>query len=162
MDLPMREGERPRTSEVNPHQQLTQNPTPAMHELLLARAFGLPHVVRRPSAISVPGAQALWLSEEDAKGPAEAFLIGREFAHIHPPYDGSLHAMLPPATVGEVLAKGWGEHHPMVHRGLLPPTNVMIYAPRTEAEVDTVLRLIGISARFARGDHSPEAISVAK
>jgi phospholipase/carboxylesterase len=152
MDLPLRHGERPRTTDTNPHQQLTQNPTPEVHELLLSRAFDLPHVERRPSAISVPGAQALWLSEEVGNGPADAFLIGREFAHIHPPYDGSLHAMLPSAAVDELLAKGWGELHPMARRGVIPATAVMIYAPRSAEEVETVLQVIEASARFAFGE----------
>ncbi|HEX6113677.1 MAG TPA: luciferase family protein, partial [Geminicoccaceae bacterium] len=103
-------------------------------------------------AISVPGAQALWLSEEVAGGRPEAFLIGREFAHVHPPHDGSMHMMLPPETVGELLGKGWGEPHPMARRGLIPATAVMVYAPRNAAEVDTVLQVIAASYRFARGD----------
>jgi hypothetical protein len=52
---------------------------------LLRKAFEFPHVERRPSAISVPGAQALWLSKEVASARPELFLIGREFAHVHPP-----------------------------------------------------------------------------
>ena len=73
----------------------------------------------------------------------EAFLIGREFAHVHPPYDGSMHMMLPPEAVDEVLAKGWGEPHPMARRGLIPPTAVMVYAPRDAAEVEAILHMIG-------------------
>jgi hypothetical protein len=152
IDLPSRAGEKPQTTSTNPHQQQSQNPTPEIYELLLSKAFELPHVERRPSAISVPGAQALWLSEELASARPEAFLIGREFAHVHPPYDGSMHMMLPPEAVDEVLAKGWGESHPMARRGLIPPTAVMIYAPRDAAEVEIVLQLIGASYRLARGE----------
>jgi hypothetical protein len=119
---------------------------------LLSRAFEFPHVERRPSAISVPGAQALWLSEEIGRASPEAFLIGREFAHVHPPHDGSMHMMLPPETVDEVVAKGWGEPHPMARRGLIPPSAVMVYAPRDAAEVETVLQVIGASYRFAYGE----------
>jgi Family of unknown function (DUF5519) len=151
-ELPPRAGAKPKTTSTNPHQQQSQNPTPDVYELLLGKAFEWPHVERRPSAISVPGAQALWLSEEVATARPEAFLIGREFAHVHPPYDGSMHMMLSPAAVDEVLAKGWGEPHPMARRGLIPPTTVMVYAPRDAAEVDTVLQVIGASYRFARGE----------
>ena len=151
-ELPPRVGAKPTTTSTNPHQQQSQNPTPDVYELLLRQAFEWPHVERRPSAISVPGAQALWLSEEVASARPEAFLIGREFAHVHPPYDGSMHMMLPPAAVDEVLAKGWGEPHPMARCGLIPPTAVMVYAPRDAAEVDTVLQVIGASYRFARGE----------
>ena len=44
----------------------------------------MPGVEERPSAISVPGARAMGLSEGVPTGPREAFMIGREFAHIHP------------------------------------------------------------------------------
>jgi hypothetical protein len=151
IDLPPRAGERPKTTSTNPHRQESQNPGPEVYELLLSRAFDFPHVERRPSAISVPGAQALWLSEEVAGGRPEAFLIGREFAHVHPAYDGSMHMMLPPEAVDELVAKGWGEPHPMARRGLIPPSAVMVYAPRDAAEVETVLEVIRASYRFACG-----------
>ena len=150
-DLPLRAGERPETTSTNPHQQRSQNPAPEVYELLLSRAFDFPHVERRPSAISVPGAQALWLSEEVANARPEAFLIGREFAHVHPDYDGSMHMMLPPEAIEELLAKGWGEPHPMARRGLIPSSAVMVYAPRDAAEVETALKLIAASYRFACG-----------
>ena len=151
IDLPPRAGDKPKTTSTNPHQQLSQNPGPEVHELLLSKAFAFPQVERRPSAISVPGAQALWLSEEVAGARPDAFLIGREFAHVHPPYDGSMHMMLPPLAVEELLEKGWGEPHPMARRGLIPPTAVMVYAPRDVAEVETVLKIVAASYHFARG-----------
>jgi Family of unknown function (DUF5519) len=153
LDLPPRAGAKPKTTSTNPHQQQSQNPTPEVYQLLLSKAFDFPHVERRPSAISVPGAQALWLSEEvvTAARP-EAFLIGREFAHVHPPYDGSMHMMLPPEAVDEVLAKGWGEPHPMARHGLIPPSAVMVYAPRDAAEVEAILQVLAASYRFACGE----------
>jgi hypothetical protein len=48
------------------------------------RVFALPDVKERPSAISVPGARALWLQDDVPTGPQEAFMTGREFVHIHP------------------------------------------------------------------------------
>jgi phospholipase/carboxylesterase len=152
VDLPPRAGAKPRTTSTTPHQQQSQNPVPQVYDLLLSKAFEFPHVERRPSAISVPGAQAPWLSEAVAGARAEAFLIGREFAHVHPPYDGSMHMMLPPEAVEELLGKNWGELHPMARRGLIPATAVMVYAPRDAAEVDIVLHLIAASYRFALGD----------
>ena len=157
IDLPPRAGEKPETTSTNPHQQLSQNPKPEVHELLLSKAFDFPHVERRPSAISVPGAQALWLPEEVAGARPEAFLIGREFAHLHPPYDGSMHMMLPSEAVEQLLEKGWGEPHPMARRGLIPPTAVMVYAPRDVAEVETVLQIIAASYHFACGGEDPAA-----
>lgn len=152
LDLPRRDGGKPQTTTSNPHQQISDNPARDVYELLLQRAFDFPDIERRPSAVSVPGAQALWLSERVGGGPPEAFLIGREFAHVHPPYDGSMHMMLPPDAVAEVVAKGWGEPHPMVRRGLVPPTAAMIFAPRDAAEVETVRTILAASWRFAHGD----------
>jgi hypothetical protein len=40
----------------------------------------------------------------------------------------------------------------MARRGLIPPTAVMVYAPRDAAEVETVLQVIGASYRFARSE----------
>ncbi len=88
-----------------------------MVEELARRVFALPGVEERPSAISVPGARALWLSEDVPAGPPEAFLIGSEFAHIHPVPDGSLHAALPPEVAQEAIMKGWAEQHPVARVG---------------------------------------------
>ena len=151
IELPARPGAKPKTSAEPPHQQLDQNPPERAYALLKSRAFDFPHVDRRPSAISVPGAEALWLADEHLGGCAEAFMIGNEFAHVHPPYDGSMHAMLPPEGVRELLAKGWGEMHPLALTGQIPETAVMVFGPRDEGEVDVILDILSVSYDFARG-----------
>jgi hypothetical protein len=149
--LPVRLGDRPRTTPTNPHTQLDQQPTDlAWVEELARRVFALPGVTEQPSRISVPGARALVLAPEEAIGPPEAFLIDREFAHLHPAPDYSLHAMLPTETVTEAVAAGWAEPHPVALRGLIPPTAVMLYAPRDEAELDVIEALVRASHAFAR------------
>jgi hypothetical protein len=105
----------------------------------------------RPSAISVPGARALWLREALSAGPREAFMIGREFAHIHPMPDGSLHAALPPEIAQEAIGKGWAEQHPVARMGYIPRNVVMIYAPRDEQEIEVVAGLVVESYRYASG-----------
>src|SRR3954464_9706908 len=142
-ELPSRAGTRPRTTPTNPHTQLDQQPADArLVEELARRAFALPDVVEEPSGISVPGARALVLAPSEPAGPPEAFLIGREFAHLHPDPDHSLHAMLPTETVAEAVDTGWAEPHPVALRGLIPPTAVMLYAPRDEEELDIIDRLV--------------------
>jgi hypothetical protein len=149
--LPRRAGARPRTTPTNPHTQLDQQPgEPRLTEELARRAFALPGVVEEPSRISVPGARALVLAPGEPAGPPEAFLIEREFAHIHPDPDHSLHAMLPTETVSEAIAAGWAEPHPVALRGLIPPTAVMLYAPRDEEELDVIERLVRAAHAFAR------------
>ena len=149
--LPTRAGERPQTTPTNPHTQLDQQPTdPRWVEELGERVFALPGVLEEPSRISVPGARALILAPGEPTGPPEAFLIEREFAHLHPAPDHSLHAMLPPELVDEAIEAGWAEHHPVALRGLIPRTAVMLYAPRDEPELDVIERLVRASHAFAR------------
>lgn len=151
IDLPKRKGRRPRTTPTNPHQQLDQNAPPEWQDALLARVQSLPGVRLGPSGISVPGARAFLLADEMAKGPAEAFMVGREFAHLHPPYDGSLHAMLPTPLAALAIERGWAELHPVVWKGWLPPNAVMIYGPRDAEELEVVWQLVQASYAFARG-----------
>jgi len=122
-----------------------------MVEELAQRVFALPGVEERPSAISVPGARALWLREDVPAGPREAFMIGREFAHIHPMPDGSLHAALPPEVAEEAINKGWAEQHPAARMGYIPPNVVMIYAPRDAQEMEVVAGLVVEAYRYASG-----------
>ncbi|MDT7883899.1 MAG: DUF5519 family protein [Thermoflexus sp.] len=151
-DLPARTGERPLTRRSMPHQQLTQNAPRALQEALFERAQALPGVRVAPSRISVPGARAFYLDPERARGPAEAFVFGYEFAHLHPPYDGSLHLSLPPELAERVVERGWGEFHPLVAQGVLPPIYVMVYGPRDEAELEVVWRILQASYAFACGE----------
>src|ERR687887_1319485 len=149
--LPVRVGDRPRTTPTNPHTQLDQQPTDLRWvEELARRVFALPGVVEEPSRISVPGARALVLAPGEPVGPQEAFLIDREFAHLHPAPDHSLHAMLPTEVAGEAVAAGWAEPHPVALRGLIPPSAVMPHAPRDEAELEVIERLGRAPYGFAR------------
>jgi hypothetical protein len=149
--LSIRVGDRPRTTPTNPHTQLDQQPTELRWvEELAQRVFALPGVVEEPSRISVPGARALVLAPGEAVGPPEAFLIDREFAHLHPAPDHSLHAMLPTHTVTHAVTAGWAEPHPVALKGLIPPTAVMLYAPRDEAELNVIEGLVRSSHAFAR------------
>ncbi len=120
MPLPRRPGLPPTTTPTNPHMQLDQQPAGSKQRDLLATAvFALAGVVERSSLISVPGARALWLVE-DAKGPPEGFMIGQEFAHLHPGPDQSLHMMLPPQLAEEAIEAGWAEQHPVAREGPHP------------------------------------------
>ena len=96
----------------------------------------------------------MWLTEKSEHSCTEAFMAGNEFAHIHPPYDGSMHMLLPLEQVQELLSKGWGEMHPVAidGSGRAPMTAVMVFAPRDDNEIDIALELIGISHQFANGN----------
>lgn len=150
--LAARTGARPRTTPTNPHSQLDQHPDPGVIDSLARTIFALPGVSEAPSAISVPGARALWLDPALARGPRHAFLIGTEFAHIHPLPDGSLHVALPPDVAALAIDRGWAEEHPVARLGLIPPNIVMIYAPRDALELGAVAGLVGVAHAFARGE----------
>ena len=62
-------GSRPRTTPTNVHTQLEKNPAREVVEELTSGVFALPDVQERSSAISVPGARALWLIEDVQSGP---------------------------------------------------------------------------------------------
>ena len=150
--LPRRRGPRPSTTPTHPHTQLDQQPPDRVQrDRLASSVFALSGVAERPSRISVPGARALWL-DEGANGPPEAFMVGAEFAHLHPGADQSLHAMLPPALVEAAIEAGWAEPHPVARLGLIPPTAVMLYAPRDGAEREVVEALVRASHAYARGE----------
>jgi hypothetical protein len=79
-------------------------------------------------------------------------MIGREFAHLHPLPDGSLHVALPPGVASQAIERGWAEVHPVARLGLVPENVVMIYAPRDDAEAEIVLDLVRSALAFAGGE----------
>jgi hypothetical protein len=155
--LPVRAGARPHTTPTNPHTQLDQQPAdPTLRQELARRVFALPDLEERPTMISVPGARALRLRDAVPAGPPEAFMIEREFAHLHPGPDQSLHAALPADVAQAAIEAGWAELHPVARRGLIPPNTVMLYAPRNEDELEVVFSLVLASYRFAGGSFPRE------
>jgi phospholipase/carboxylesterase len=145
-----RPGPPPSTTPTNPHTQLTQNAPNDLQERVLAYASSLPGVVVGPSAVSVPGARAFHLPSSSNAAP-EAFMVGREFAHLHPPSDGSLHMVLAPDLVDGVIENGWAERHPLAGRHGLPTNIVMVYGPRDDDELAVVEGLLRASHTFATG-----------
>ncbi len=139
------------TGPAMPHQQLDQTAPVALQEQLWQRMTGLEGVRAGSSGVSLPQTRALHLGTQLANGPADAFMVGTEFAHLHGADDGSLHLMLPAVVATEAIDKGWAELHPMARRGIAPATLVMVYGPRDEGELDTVWQLVETSYVFARG-----------
>jgi phospholipase/carboxylesterase len=139
-----RTGPKPRTTPTNPHTQLDQNAPPALQEQVFQAARALAGVVVGASHVSVPGARAFHLP--GCQLPAKAgFMLEREFAHLHPATDGSLHMALPPAIVQKVIDNGWAERHPLAGKYGLPDNIVMVFGPRDQAELDVVVALVRAS-----------------
>jgi hypothetical protein len=68
-----------------------------------------------------------------------------EVFHIHGVKDTSIHAVLPPDRAREVIEKGWGEPHTYADF----ETQLMLYAPRDEDEIEVIAGLLRESAAFA-------------
>jgi phospholipase/carboxylesterase len=151
--LPHRAGPPPQVAWDIPQQQLSQNAPADPQEALFERVTALPRVHVAPSLISVPGARAFTLPGAD--GPDDAFLVpqGREFAHLHPAYDGSLHLALPPEAAADLVAHGWGVPHPWAGTRLAAGF-VMLFGPRTEDELETVLGVVTTAHRHSSGSRS--------
>ena len=149
VNLPFRPGpppamRRPTAERPGPHQQLSQIAPRELQEALFALGRSLPGVTTGRSLVSLPGARAFFLDPDLAHGPEAAFQAGAEFAHIHAPFDGSLHVTLPDEVAREAIARGWGEPHPL-QKGLL------IYGPRDQHELAVAWQLLRVSHVFACG-----------
>lgn len=89
--------------------------------------------------------------------------FGGEIAHPH--VDGSLHVMLHPADIDQVLDKGWEERHPLARanwwwrwfflmcdeRPPIPEDLVLIYAPRDKDEVDVIAEIVDAAIDYVTG-----------
>ncbi|KXJ95815.1 hypothetical protein Micbo1qcDRAFT_157896 [Microdochium bolleyi] len=68
-----------------------------------------------------------------------------EIVHVHNS-DFAMHMNLHPEDAKEVLAKGWGQRHPLTAQRWLkmpvPENFTMVYAPRSEDELKIVCRII--------------------
>lgn len=147
-ELPERRGPRPTVSWTIPQQQESDNAPIELQERLFAEVATLAGVEVEASRISVPGARAFTLHEGSTD--PDAYLVAEvgEFAHLHPSSDGSLHLVLPPDQAADVSTKGWGRPH-MWAGTRLSPGFVMVYGPRDEDELATVLAIVTASHAHA-------------
>ena len=136
-ELPERTGPAPEVNPGMPHLQLSENSGDEIYAQLAEWLFTLDGVEEGRSRVSIPSSRAAWINELPINPIAQ-----REFTHIHTePGPGSQHIPLPAVVAEEVLAKGWGVEHPTnpyIHDFEL----LMIYAPRTEEELEAVKAII--------------------
>lgn len=151
LTLSRRRGPAPQTTSCLPHSQLTQHGPDEVVQKLHDWCFALPAVANEHSRISVPGARALVL-HEGTECNHEAFMIGREFAHIHPqPDNGSMHVKLDAVDAKTVVDAGWGEDHYLVTQGHYPPGLIMVFSPRDDLELVIIKLIVAQSYKFATG-----------
>lgn len=150
-ELPFREGPDPEIGQEPPQLQFTDLGPEEIRLKLRTWAFStFPGVREHDTMISVPSSRALWLDEAVPVAHDDAFMPpagSREFCHLH--QDGSFHAVVDLPIEDEVLDKRWGVRHMYYDRGV---KEVLVYAPRDEAELVIAKRVITESFRYASGD----------
>ena len=150
-------GARPRVGpHPVPHRQLTDHAPPALRATL-AEAFaerarddaGRLELVRSHFEKHTLAVTA----RAQCRGHPVARAACGEAGHIHPG-DGSMHMILSPSDACYVIERGWGELHGLAgHAFGLPPTYTLIYAPRDDAEVAAIMRIL--DAAIAYMTHQP-------
>jgi|SRR5664280_326438 len=149
MVLQPRAGKSPETSDEGPHRQLNQNSLPALWGELVARAVQLDGVIEGHSSVSPAPSRALLLTSlSEISAPETSLSPGEplEPVHIHGATDTSTHLCLPVERANEVCELGWGEIHPFGDFG----TEIMVYGPRDDKELEIALSIIDESLKFAR------------
>ena len=152
IELPVREGEHPDIGQEPPQLQFSDLGSEDVRLALKVWAFStFPNVTEQDTAISVPTSRALWLDERVTAAHEDAFMPtpgSREFCHLHE--DGSFHAVVDVPIEDEILKKQWGVRHMYYDRGV---KEMLVYAPRNDAELIVAKTIIAESYRYASGDN---------
>jgi hypothetical protein len=150
--LPNRKGERPLVQGIAPQRQQTEKSTPEIYKTLVARLNKLASDPRNRLK------EQTSCFEKNSSGLFTSIPItrtcGGEICHAHPS-DGSMHLTLHPSDAKLMLESGWGERHPLARGGwcrrFVPKEFVLIYAPRDEAEVEIVIKIVAASIWWVSG-----------
>ena len=95
------------------------------------------------------GAPALFVGES-SPNHAHYNKVPDEFFHVHAAAEGSAHAILSATDASLVIERGWAERHGLAGRGLgVPLSYVMIFAPRNDDEINTMIMIAKAAARYA-------------
>lgn len=158
--LVAREGGRPVIGpHVVPQRQLSQIPDKHVQEKLVAAYQTLSsqnqHLVRLAPSKLEKHTDALFLSDTIVPSTIAREMNG-EVSHIHGTSDHSVHVTLSPSDCKTVIEAGWGQRHPLdgskvVKRLIgisLPNQYILIYAPRNEKEIETVMQIVKASVGY--------------
>ena len=148
-DLPQRPGPAPEVVGPAPHAQRSQIAPVMLQEELWLRMRALPYVYMAPTLVSVKHARALHLPENVGSAPPDRFQGGREFMHMHPHHDGSLHLSLPQWARDAATRSGWGVPHPVQN-------SFLVFGPRDRVELEVVWHLVQVSYSWAMGEVNAE------
>lgn len=120
-------------------------------ETLASSPAETPLVYSAPSITEGRQGPAIFVYNE-IRADANVKNIHREVAHVHPS-DLSLHVYLSGKDARLVVQRGWGMRFPV--SWLAPMGWVMVFAPRDEAEVEVVKRIVRAGIAYALG-HKPD------
>ncbi|KAL5361056.1 hypothetical protein BJX96DRAFT_80342 [Aspergillus floccosus] len=151
---------------IAPHRQLTDFAGDDIKEKLIQRFNDLAsrnsHLVKlKPSNLEMH-AEAIFLVDGLENNAPVAAQVQGETAHIHRLKDSSLHVILSPADCKKLFDAGWAQRHGLSGThvpGLLtagkplslPAEYVLVYAPRTNEELDFVMEIVTASVKYMAG-----------
>ena len=166
--LHQRDGRRPIVGGIAPQRQLDQRSPKPVFDYFLAWLdhFSAEHIahIRKDYSFLEKNTMAI-LAHCDCVSMPILRTFGCEIAHPHD-IDESLHVVLHPDDIREVIEKGWGERHPLARanswwcwwfstfegRPPVPEHLCLIYAPRNHFEVCVLMEVVDAGARFVAGD----------
>lgn len=120
-----------------------------MHEFANTPAYSS-HIETRPSKTEGGTGPAIYVKSDVKNINPVAHKIFYEIAHVHPS-DNSLHVYVSPQDAKLVMKRGWAQRFPVTW--LAPPSWIMVYAPRTEDEVEVVKEIVRAAVCFATGEN---------
>ena len=153
LNLKKRPGHAPVIGQEPPQIQYSDQSPKAIYDAVHAWLFDpkkFPNAEKKPTNISVPTSEAIFLRPGITAAHGDAFMPpegSREFAHLHE--DGSCHIVVSSKVEDEVLAKNWGVRHMYYERGV---KEILVYAPRNEEDVEVVKILLRESYKYANGE----------
>ncbi|WP_182489345.1 hypothetical protein [Microcella alkalica] len=146
--LVQRTGRPPMMALDGPAWQLDQRSVPTTWVAVWDALRSGPGVIAGPSALGAPGSRAVLVPSVINPEPGTSLAPGGhalEPAHLHSPADTSMHVVLPAERAALVVAQGWGIACPRAVHG----TEVILFGPRDEAELDVVSALARESVRWS-------------
>lgn len=158
-NLPLRAGQRPRiVARTMPQRQQPEKIDPAVRE----RVHNLPkkYCDQHPQFLTLDlsktegrSTDAIYANPDlPGRDPAaKDRMLGNEVAHVHPA-ENSLHVWLSPSDAKQAVEKGWGERFPLSSLGMLHPSFIMIYAPRSMDEVDVIEEIVQAGIGYLTGE----------
>jgi hypothetical protein len=85
-----------------------------------------------------------------AAGAGDGAMTKGEVGHMHPS-DGSLHVIVGAVDARALIKAGWGQAHPLAGLDNRPDGYLMIYAPRTPAELAVAKGILEAAAGHIGG-----------